>query len=182
MPEPNDEHQFSARGVSSAPPSPGVYAVVGRNGGVLYVGESENMREALMKHFRDQGGQGPFMAHDELCYLCQQMSEQAAAQGTCERTHPPLASARQSVDDSRVARRAARPTSSLLLPRSVSVLAGDLSRWRSQSRSDIKGSQSGIRNMLFRGAAVMTLHPIADRSATGRSCPCCRAEGGARKR
>ena len=93
-----DHHPFSARGVSSAPPSPGVYAVVGRNGGVLYIGESENMREALTEHFRDQGQQGPFVAHDDLCCLCQHMLDQARrkerAKELIREWHPPGNSSR----------------------------------------------------------------------------------------
>ena len=77
MSEPKDKYEFSARGVSSAPPSAGVYAIFRRNGGILYIGESENMQQELREHFRDQGEQGPFMAHDGLCYFCQRISDQA---------------------------------------------------------------------------------------------------------
>ena len=72
-----NNYEFSARGVNGAPPSPGVYVVFGRTGGVLYIGEAENMREELTEHFRDQGEQGPFVAHDDLCYFCQQIREGA---------------------------------------------------------------------------------------------------------
>ena len=71
---------FSARGVSGAPPSPGIYAICGRNGGVLYIGESENMREELTEHFRDQPEQRVFGAHDDLCFFCQPFSERARRQ------------------------------------------------------------------------------------------------------
>lgn len=75
-----DKYEFSARGVSSAPPSPGIYAVFRRNGGVLYIGESENMREELTEHFRDQSEQLAFGARDDLCFFCQQVSERARRQ------------------------------------------------------------------------------------------------------
>lgn len=76
----NDRHDFSARGVSGAPPSPGIYAIFGRNGGVLYIGETENMREELMELFRDPPGQRAFEAHDGLCFFCQSVSERTRRQ------------------------------------------------------------------------------------------------------
>lgn len=88
-----DEYEFSARGVSSAPPSPGIYAVFRRSGGVLYIGESENMREELTERLRDRSEQRAFRAGDALCFFCQQVSERARRQERAKELirlwHPP---------------------------------------------------------------------------------------------
>lgn len=76
----NDKHDFNARGVSGAPPSPGIYAIFGRNGGVLYIGETENMRAELMERFRDSPERRAYEAREGLCFLCQSVSEPARRQ------------------------------------------------------------------------------------------------------
>ena len=76
----NGAYDFSARGVGDAPPSPGIYAVFRRSGGVLYIGESENMQQELTERFRDQSEQPTLGACDDLCFFCQSVAERARRQ------------------------------------------------------------------------------------------------------
>lgn len=46
-----------APGFSNFPRMPGVYAFRDRDGNVLYVGKSKNLRARLQSHFRDKGGE-----------------------------------------------------------------------------------------------------------------------------